>query len=92
MTFQYTLTDTLKKRVNKLGKKDRVLAEIFRKKIKEVVAHSATSIDTYKNLKSPQNQFKRIHLTGSHVLLFTVDKKEKFILFVDIVHWNNAYQ
>lgn len=90
--FSFDLTDKLRRRVRKLAKKDRVLAINFKRKIEEVVSHNRTTIDTYKTLKSPMNRFKRIHLTDNFVLLFTVDKKEKHILFVDILHWDKAYR
>ena len=90
--FSYDLTDKLKKRVRKLAQKNKVLALIFKRKIKEVVGHSVDTIDTYKNLNSPMNEYKRIHLTCSHVLLFNVDKKKRHIIFVDIIHWDKAYK
>lgn len=89
--FSYDLTDVLRKRVSKFARKDKTLALIFKKKILEVISHDEKSISTYKNLRSPQNRFKRIHLTKSHVLLFIVDSKKNHILFVDILHWDDAY-
>ncbi|MFT4312250.1 MAG: hypothetical protein ACMXYF_03400 [Candidatus Woesearchaeota archaeon] len=89
--FSYNLSEKLEKKIRKVAKKDKILALIFRKKIQEVISHSTKTIDTYKNLKSPQNNYKRIHLTGSYVLLFFVDKPNKHVIFVDIVHWDFAY-
>jgi len=89
--FSYNLSPRLRKKVSKLAKKDKVLALVFRKKLQEVISHNEKSIDTYKNLKSPQNEFKRIHLTGSHVLVFSVNKQKNHIIFVDIIYWDNAY-
>jgi mRNA-degrading endonuclease RelE of RelBE toxin-antitoxin system len=74
-----------------LAKKDSVLALIFKKKIQEVTSQDIRTIDLYKNLRSSQNQFKRIHLTDNLILLFTVDKNRKHIVFVDILHWDKAY-
>ncbi len=90
--FSFNLSPKLRKRVSKLAKKDRVLALVFKKKIQEVIAHNNTTIDTYKNLRSPQNEFKRVHLTGSHVLIFRVYKEKNHIIFVDILHWDDAYK
>lgn len=89
--FTYDFSERLRKRLNKLSKKDRILALIIKKKIIEVVNRDKKGIDLYKNLKSPMNEFKRIHLTGSFVLLFWVDKKDERIIFYDIIHWDNAY-
>lgn len=92
MIFTYNLSDVLKKKLEKIGKKDPVLAQAFKKKCKEVIAHDEKTIDTYKNLKSPLNEFKRIHLTDNFIILFKVYKKEKHIVFFDIKHWDKAYQ
>ena len=77
--------------MSKLAKKDKVLALIFKKKVQEVISQDTKTIDLYKNLRSPQNEFKRIHLTDNFILLFTVDKSRQHIVFVDILHWDNAY-
>ena len=91
MMFTYDLSDVLRKRLRKLAKKDKVLAISIRNKITEIVSCDSVTISRYKNLKSPQNEFKRIHITKSHILLFRVDIASKFILFVDILHWDEAY-
>jgi mRNA-degrading endonuclease RelE of RelBE toxin-antitoxin system len=66
--FSYDISDVLRKKIDKLAKKDKVLAEIFFKKVKEII--SSDSVDMYKNLKSPMNNFKRIPLTDNYILLF----------------------
>lgn len=90
--FTYDLSDKLRKKVRKLAKKDRILALIFKRKIAEVVGKDIETINIYKNLKSPHNEFKRIHLTSRFILLFKVDINKKDILFVDIIHWDRAYK
>lgn len=90
--FSFDLTDKLRKRVEKLGKKDPILALIFKRKIQEIVNQDERTIDTYKNLQSPKNEYKRIHLTNQFILIFTVDKKKKHVIFIDILHWDNAYR
>lgn len=89
--FRFDITDKLKKKLQKIGKKDPVLAKIFKKKIMEVINKDSKTIDTYKNLKSPMNEYKRIHLTDNFIMLFLVTKKKNHILFVDILHWDKAY-
>lgn len=90
--FTYSFSYKLRRKLSKLAKKDKVLALILQKKKDEVISHNLESIDTYKNLKSPQNEFKRIHLTGNQILLFKVEKKEKHIVFVDILHHDKVYK
>ena len=87
--FTYDITDVLRKKLKKLGKKDRVLAQTFYKKLQEVIKRDEKTINSYKNLKSPMNDFKRIHLTDNYILLFKVETKH--IVFVDIKHWDHVY-
>lgn len=90
--FKYTLSKILKKKVDKLFKKDKILVLNFKKKILEVISHNDITINTYKNLKKPMQDKKRIHLTDNYILLFQVDIQNNRILFVDILHYNKAYQ
>jgi len=88
--FTYDITDVLRKKLKKLGKKDRVLAQTFYRKLQEVIKRDEKTINSYKNLKSPMNDFKRIHLTDNYILLFKVEIKH--IVFVDIKHWDYVYK
>ena len=90
--FYYTLSDTLKKKVDKLAKKDPVLVSILKKKIIEIVSRNEKTISMYKNLKSPDNDKKRVHLTDNTILLFNVDIENSRVLFIDILHWDDAYK
>ena len=87
--FTYNISDVLRVKLTKLAKKDKVLASIFYKKVQEIINRNEKSINAYKNLRSPLNSYKRIHLTGNYILLFAV--KEKQIVFVDIRHWDDVF-
>jgi mRNA-degrading endonuclease RelE of RelBE toxin-antitoxin system len=90
--FTFDLTDVLRKKLKKLGKKDKVLANNFYKKINEIIQKDINSIHTYKNLKSPMNEYKRIHLTDNFILLFIVEIKNKHIVFINIKHRKSVYK
>jgi len=90
--FSYELSKKLLKKTKKLANKDPVLATIFFKKTQEVISRDNITISVYKNLKSPQNEYKRIHLTDNFILLFHVDLNKNHIVFVDILHWDFAYK
>ncbi len=90
--FEFDISDILRKKLEKLSKKDKILVQNFKKKLKEVISHNKDSISTYKNLKSPKNEFKRIHLTDNYILLFRVDLEKNKIVFYDILHWDKAYK
>jgi mRNA-degrading endonuclease RelE of RelBE toxin-antitoxin system len=89
--FNYNLTDELSKKLEVLCKKDKVLAETFKKKLLEIINRDKVGINAYKNLKSPLNEFKRIHLTSNYILLFAVDIKNNHVVFVDIMHRDKVY-
>jgi len=80
------------KKLEKLNKKDKVLVQNFKKKVKKVINKNSKSINSYKNLKRPLQNYKGIHLSDKFILLFQVDVKNNFILFLDIKHWNKAYE
>jgi len=90
--FSYQLSKKLLKKTNKLLSKDPVLADILDKKIDEISSRNEKSINMYKNLHSPQHEYKRVHLTSNFVLLFHVDSNQKHIIFTDILHWDVAYK
>ena len=87
--FTYIISDILKQKLEKLAKKDKILAHIFYKKVQEIINRDEKTINAYKNLRSPLNDYKRIHLTGNYILLFSV-KKDR-VIFFDIRHWDDIF-
>ncbi|PIU21207.1 MAG: addiction module toxin RelE [Candidatus Diapherotrites archaeon CG08_land_8_20_14_0_20_34_12] len=92
MTFQYSISDKLKSIIEKLLKKDKIRAEIIYKKIKEIINCDELTIEHYKNLRYDLSDRKRVHIDKSFVLIFRVDKQNKFILFIDFDHHDNIYK
>ena len=90
--FNFNLTDELKAIIEKLAKKDKKRAEIINKKIKQIIGSDSISIGHYKNLKHDLKEFKRVHIDSSFVLVFKVDIKNNFILFVDFDHHDKIYK
>ncbi len=87
--FEYDIHDTLRAKLDKISKRDKVLASIFFKKVQEIIARDEKTIRAYKNLRSPLNEYKRIHLTGNYILLFSV--KGNRVIFFDIRHWDDMF-
>ena len=52
------------------------------KKIIEIL--SSKNINHYKNLRNDLKDFKRVHINSSFVILFKLDKKNQFNLFLQI--------
>lgn len=90
--FDFDFSEKLRKKLDKLAKKDKVLALIFKKKYLEVINKNNETISVYKNLKNPLHKYKRIHLDDKFILLFEVNIDKEFILFVDIKHHDKAYE
>jgi len=59
------------------------------KKINEII--NSKNVEHYKNLKSPLNDFKRVHLDKSFVLIFKHDKFKDKIIFYDFNHHDKIY-
>lgn len=89
--FNCEFTDELKAIIKQLNKKDRKKSLIIAKKVEEIINNDIQSIDRYKNLRSPLNYLKRVHIDKHFVLTFSVNKEKNFILFVDFDHHDNIY-
>ena len=85
----FNYSDTLKKILKKLSKKDKQLHEQVLKKIEEVIDYY--DIGHYKNLRRPLQHLKRVHV-GSFVLTFNFDKEKNFISFEDFQHYDDIYK
>ena len=91
MTLDYDSSDKLDAKIATIRKTDKRLAEVLLNKMNEVLSRDETTIEFYKNLKSPMQEFKRVHI-GSFVLTFKFLKKEKLVYFEDFDHHDKIYQ
>ncbi|PIS45213.1 MAG: addiction module toxin RelE [Ignavibacteria bacterium CG08_land_8_20_14_0_20_37_9] len=89
MTFSFNLSDELKSTLLVLAKKDKPLADAINKKIRQIIDSDA--IDHYKNLRHDLNNYKRVHIRKSFVLLFKVNKKDNHILFDRFGYHDDIY-
>ncbi len=86
----YTLDirPSLKKKLVKLGVKAPEQAERIAKKSEEIVRNP----HRYKNLKSPLNNWKRVHIDRHFVLTFSIDDDTKIVILEDYNHHNKIYK
>lgn len=56
------------------------------KKMQEIIINP----NHYKNLRKPLQHFKRVHI-GHFILIFSVDEKNKMVLFEKYKHHDKAY-
>ncbi len=89
--YTYEFRKSLEKDFLKLAKKKPQQLLAIEKKIKEII--SCENVDHYKNLKSPMQHLKRVHIDNrSFVLVFSVDEANKHIIFEDFDHHDKIYQ
>jgi len=86
--YDIEIMPSLDKILQKLSKRDKKKLEAILKKMEEIVQNP----HHYKNLKYPLNDFKRVHIDKSFVLVFTVDENDKKVIFVDFDHHDNIYK
>jgi len=85
--YDYTLRKSVEKIFFKLSKKNPKQLEIIHKKLEEVKSNP----HHYKNLRTPLQHLKSIHIDSSFVIVFSVDEKSKTIIIEDYDHHDRVY-
>ena len=87
--YSMNVQPKFKKKVKKIkNKKER--SNIWNK-MKEVANTLETNPDHYKNLHKPLQEYKRVHVNGSFVILFVVDEVNKKVTFHNYSHHDYIY-
>ncbi len=86
--YSIDIRPSLKKKLVKLAIKYPKQAEIIAKKSEEIVIDP----HRYKNLRSPLNHWKRVHIDKHFVLTFSIDEKTKTVILEDFDHHDNIYK
>ena len=76
--------------LKKLFKKDRVKYDRIWNKINEII--NISDVEHYKNLKTPLQDFKSVHIEKSFVLIFKYDKTNDKVIFYDFDHHDIIYK
>jgi len=92
MGLKYLITQELEKTIKKQKKKDLPTFIALYKKITEIINSDEDSIQHYKNLRAPLNEYKRVHINKSFVLIFSFDKNSKKLVFHELTHHDQAYK
>jgi YafQ family addiction module toxin component len=87
---EFEIEEKLCKYIKKLFKKDKNKYEIVWKKINEIL--NIENFEHYKNLRAPMNEFKRVHIDKSFVLVFKYNKEKNKIIFFDLDHHDRVYK
>ena len=86
--YSFEIREHLDKIFEKIGKKNKKQLEIIYNKIAEVIQNP----QHYKNLRSPLQHLKRVHIDKSFVLLFSVDENLKKVTFEEFDHHDGIYK
>ncbi|MEA3378375.1 MAG: hypothetical protein U9Q69_01925 [Nanoarchaeota archaeon] len=88
MSFSFEFSPILKKRLDKLARKDKPLAVAVNRKIQRLINADKGFIENLKNLRHDKSHLKRVRIK-SFVLTFRLNGDT--IFFEDFVHHDNAY-
>jgi YafQ family addiction module toxin component len=86
---EFLIEETLKKDLSKLFKRDKNTYSSIMNKIEEIVC--CNDVNHYKNLKRPMNEYKRVHVNTSFVLVFKYLEKENKVVFIYFDHHDKIY-
>ena len=86
--YSITLTRGLDKKLERLVKKNRKQYDIILNKIEEIIQYP----HRYKNLRSPMQHLKRVHIDKHFVLTFSIDEDYNTVIFIDFEHHDKIYQ
>ena len=86
--YSLDIKPDLFKQLEKLKKKNKKQVEIILKKADEIIKNP----HSYKNLRSPLNNWKRVHIDKHFVLAFSVDEETKTVVLEDFDHHDRIYK
>ncbi len=87
MPHSLEVAERLSKVFRKLAKKDKTTFEAISKKVNEILENPYL----YKPLKAPMQNKRRVHISGSFVLIFKIDEPRKVVQVLEFEHHDKAY-
>lgn len=85
--YEPAYRDNYKRMMIKVAKKDRLMLERIKAKIKEIVKNP----NLYKPLSNDMKKLRRVHF-DPYVLIFSIDEENKIIWFEDFEHHDEVYK
>ncbi len=86
--FHYT--KPLEKKLRKLLRKNKRAYQEVISKIRQIA--SSPNIEHYKNLRSPLQEYKGVHVLSSFVLTFKYDRERDEVEFIKLEHHDDVYE
>ena len=85
--YSLVISEVLDKKLSKLIRKDKKFYEVIMKKAEEILLNR----QHYKNLRTPMQHLKRVHVGTHFVLIFSVDENRKIVTLEDYGHHDKIY-
>ena len=86
--YKLAIKENLDRKFKKLKKKDRELLVLIDRKVQEILDNPYR----FKPLRKPLQNKRRVHVGGSFVLVYEINKDEKIVTLLDLDHHDNIYK
>ena len=86
--YKLAIKENLDRKFKKLKKKDRELLVLIDRKVREILDNPYR----FKPLRKPLQNKRRVHVGGSFVLVYEINKDEKIVTLLDLDHHDNIYK
>lgn len=86
--YRLRIRDSVNKAFLQLAKKDPKTLQIIANKIDEILEKP----ERFKNLRAPLQHLKRIHISSSYVLVYSVDRDNRTVIIEDFAYHDSIYR
>ena len=86
--YKLAIKENLDRKFKKLKKKDRELLVLIDRKVQEILDNPYR----FKPLRKPLQNKRRVHVGGSFVLIYEINKDKKIVTILDLDHHDNIYK
>ncbi len=86
--YKLAVKESLDKKFKKLDKKDREMLVLIDRKVQDILNDPYR----FKRLRKPLQNKRRVHVGGSFVLIYEINKEEKIVTLLDFDHHDNIYK
>lgn len=86
--YKLAVKESLDKKFKKLQKKDKGMLRLIDRKVQDILEDPYR----FKPLRKPLQNMRRVHVGGSFILIYEINKEEKIVTLLDFDHHDNVYK
>ncbi len=86
--YGLAIKESLDKKFKKLQKKDKAMLQLINDKVQEILGDPFR----FKPLRRPLQNKRRVHVGGSFVLVYEINKESRLVTLLDFDHHDNVYK